>query len=286
MSVLPTLYDAYARRGFTLLSGLQPHRYSGLRQAAFTWLIKDGRSVTDGYGIALSEVQLLEALLPAIAPERIFIIGNSYGFSTLAIALICPQAKVVTIDAGVDAHSRDGLDLTEAIAKDLGLDGVKALLARSPENVGSVVEEHLGGGIDFAFIDGLHTNEQIALDAEAVKPYTAPESVLLFHDVLEFGLEPGLGKAASAFGTKPHILHATVSGLGLLCPKPSEALQRVMVPFCPDDQTLAVPRAMLDWQREQQRGKTARKLARSLRKRLGMPVEPRPSFHRGSLKSD
>jgi predicted O-methyltransferase YrrM len=286
MSVLPTLYDAYARRGFTLLSGLQPHRYGGLRQAAFTWLIKDGRSVTDGYGIALSEVQLLEALLPAIAPERIFIIGNSYGFSTLAIALICPQATVVTIDAGVDAHSRDGLELTEAIAKDLGLDGVKALLARSPENVGSVVEEHLGGGIDFAFIDGLHTNEQIVLDSEAVKPFTTAASVLLFHDVLEFGLEPGLNKAAAAYQTSAHILHATVSGLGLICPKPSESLQRAMVPFCPDEQTLAVPRAMIDWQREQRKGRAGRKLARSIRKRLGLTVEKRPTFHSGSLKSD
>jgi len=286
MSVLPTLYDAYARRGFTLLSGLQPHRYGGLRQAAFTWLIKDGRSVTDGYGIALSEVQLLEALLPAIAPERIFIIGNSYGFSTLAIALICPQAKVVTIDAGVDAHSRDGLELTEAIAKDLGLDGVKALLASSPQDVGRVVKEHLGGGIDFAFIDGLHTIEQIALDAEAVKPYTTPQSVLLFHDVLEFGLQPGLKRAAAMYETSAHILNATVSGLGLICPQPSEALQRAMVPFCPDEQTLGVPGAMLDWHREQRKGRTARKLARSLRKRLGMPVAPRPSFHRGSLKSD
>lgn len=286
MSVLPTLYEAYQHRGFTLLSGLQPHRYAGLRQAAFTWLIKDGRSVTDGYGIALSEVQLLEALLPAIAPKRIFIIGNSYGFSTLAIALICPQAKVVTIDAGVDAHSRDGLELTEAIAKDLGLSGVKALLARSPENVGSVVEEHLNGKIDFAFIDGLHTIEQIALDAEAVKPHTTPRSVLLFHDVLEFGLEPGLNRAAAAFGTSAQILNATVSGLGLICPEPTEALKRAMVPFCPDEKTLAVPRAMVEWQRGQRKGRAARKLARSIRKRLGMAVEKRPSFHSGSLKSD
>ncbi|PIZ29667.1 MAG: hypothetical protein COY40_06435 [Alphaproteobacteria bacterium CG_4_10_14_0_8_um_filter_53_9] len=283
MSILPALYEAYASRGLTLLSGLTPARYNGLKQAAFTWLIRDGKSVTDGYGISLNEVQMLEAVLPAIAPKNIFIIGNSYGFSTLAIALICPKSKVVAIDAGVDTHSEKGLELTRDLAKSLGLKNVTVLLATSPQDVPSVVKKHLGGHIDFAFIDGLHTNTQVVIDAEALKPFTKPATALLFHDVLEFGLQQGLHKIENMYGTTAHIMHATTSGMALICAKPGKALLQALLPFCPTPETLTVPHGMLAWKKHQKKGKTLRRLTRSLRKKLGLKTASKPTFHTGRI---
>ena len=283
MSILPQLYKAYEKHGLILLSGLNPARFSGLKQAAFTWLIRDGQSVTDGYGISLSEVQMLEAILPAHNPKTIFVLGNSFGFSTLAIALICPRAKVVAIDAGVDANTGKGVTLTADIAKTLGLKNVTSLLATSPQDVASVVKKHLGGKVDFAFIDGLHTNKQVVLDAMALQPFCQSESALLFHDVLEFGLQPALAEVAQAFHTHPHILHSTTSGLGLVCQKPSKAFLEALHPFCPSGLALGVPTAMAAWQKHQRKGKTIRRLGRSVKKKLGLKPAPKPTFHTGKL---
>ena len=58
------------------------------------------------------------------------------------------------------------------------------------------------GAFDFAFIDGFHTQEQCAKDAEAVARVLAPGSYLAFHD---YGIKPavdipfGVTEAVDAF---------------------------------------------------------------------------------------
>ena len=50
---------------------------------------------------------------------------------------------------------------------------------------------------DFAFIDGLHTEAQQALDFEAIFPYAAPDAVFVFHDVINWKMEAGFKRLLS-----------------------------------------------------------------------------------------
>ena len=54
-----------------------------------------------GGGISLSEVALMEDIGQVYAPKRIFAIGCSFGWSTLALAMAMPKAKIVAIDIGL-----------------------------------------------------------------------------------------------------------------------------------------------------------------------------------------
>src|SRR5215813_4352656 len=165
--------------------------WNGSRAAPFTWFTRNGKSCTDGLGIALQELFFLECLFQDYSPEGLFIIGNSFGWSTLAIALLNPRSKVVAIDAGFGRNTLAGLDLTNQIARAAGLN-VVAVRAISPQDIPSVFAAHFGAPPEFAFIDGLHTNEQVVLDFRAVKAVAAPNPVFLFHDVHEHNLNRGL----------------------------------------------------------------------------------------------
>ena len=82
MPVLPELIAAYEGRGFRVATGLNPTRFLGVTEVPYTWLIRDGESVTSGLGISMQELYFLESLCGLAKPKRIFIIGNSFGWSS------------------------------------------------------------------------------------------------------------------------------------------------------------------------------------------------------------
>jgi len=215
MPILNRLVDVYEKRGFEIAVGLNASHFDNFTAAPFTWLMRDGRSFTNGLGITIGEVYFLECLLADLTPQRIFVIGNSFGWSTLTLALLAPQAKVVAIDAGFDENSLEGIALTNRIASEEGLD-VTVMEATAPQDVGAVIAQHLDGAVDFALIDGKHTNEQIVLDFDAVRASAAAGCAYLFHDVFEFSLQQGFSQNQSASGLSGGILRGTTSGMGLL----------------------------------------------------------------------
>jgi hypothetical protein len=93
------------------------------------------------------------------------------------------------------------------------------MLAISPQDLPAVVEK-LGGSISLAFIDGLHTIEQQALDFAAIQPFLAADHIVLFHDVLwtkqerdpRFHLEVGFQKIAETYPGRSAILSRTTVG--------------------------------------------------------------------------
>ncbi len=282
MSILPTLIAAYKKRGFDIAAGLQPKRTGKSEEAQFTWLTRNGKSVTNGLGISMLEVFVLESLMQHLAPKNVFIIGNSFGWSTLALALMAPKAKVVAIDNGLDHQTAEGIKLTEQLAKDLKLN-VKVIKAASPTDVPAVVKKHLSGKIDFAFIDGLHTNAQIVLDAAAIQPFLTKSAAVLFHDVREFGLEAGLSRIEKAYGKPACILESTTSGLALLPLNPGAQLKQTLAAYMPSENAIKVIKAKAAWDKQMKRTRLFRTLARSLRKKLGLPLPAKPNFHTGSL---
>ena len=47
--------------------------------------------------MAIVELMFLDCLMQVIQPKNIFVIGNSFGWITLALGLMCPAARVVIV---------------------------------------------------------------------------------------------------------------------------------------------------------------------------------------------
>lgn len=242
MPIIGDLTEYYREEGIELCAGLAPNHADGLPWAPFTWFCRDGKSVTGNLGIAVQEVYFLEHVLAAYKPKRALIIGNSMGWSTLALGLLMPQGKVVALDMAPDQAMRDGLDLTNRVAARHGLP-VRAVQATSPRDVAAVVDRELGGPVDFAFIDGLHTNEQVVLDYQAVRAKAVPDAVYLFHDVALFDLHAGIAEIGRLSGLTPMLLLGTPSGMVILFDsKLHPELARAAAAFAPSDSALKVVR--------------------------------------------
>jgi hypothetical protein len=263
MPILKRLTELYESRGIQISTGLNPCHFGNLPTAAFTWFIKDGESLTNGLGIAMQEVYFLECLFDRLTPKSIFIIGNSAGWSSLALALLNPQARCVAIDAGFDRNALEGLDFTNRVAAEEGLD-LRAVQAVSPEGVAGVVAEHLTGKIDFAFIDGYHTVEQVVRDFAALRDHADPACVYLFHDVHEFKLGPGIAENVATSGLASDLLLGTSSGMAIL-------YDPVRLPFLADEvspfRAHPAALALLEAEVWKSRHRRAARFKRSLAKR-------------------
>jgi hypothetical protein len=264
MPIIRRLTALYERRGIEISTGLNPCHFDNLALASFTLFIRDGRSLTNGLGIAMQEIYFLECLFERFRPRRIFAIGNSTGWSSFALALANPQARVVAIDAGFDRNSLAGIAFTNAVAAEEGLD-LRAVQAVSPQDVASVIGEHLAAPVEFAFIDGYHSSEQVVLDFAAIEAHADPGCVYLFHDVHDFKLGSGIETIAGRSGFAWHLLLGTPSGMAIVYdPARHPTLAEDIAPF------RARPAALAVLEREAlRRGhRRAYKLGRSLSRRL------------------
>jgi predicted O-methyltransferase YrrM len=242
MPVIDKLVAAYAAEGLAVSTGLNPTEFHNLHSVPYTWLVRDGVEVADGLGISLPEIYLLECLAAVQPAESILVIGNSFGWSTLALALAQPQARVVGLDSGADRYSLDGLELTARLAERLGLEHVMPIRGTSPVDIAATVEVELGGRIDLALVDGYHTSDQIVAEYRAISPFLTPNAMVLFHDVRYTGLQPGFDAIVEESGSQGTMLHATPSGIGFLTNDPSPALARVIAAFAGDASALDVVR--------------------------------------------
>ncbi len=248
MPIIAQLVELYRAEGIAISTGLPPHRFGGYGGAPFTWFLRDGQSLTNGLGIAMQEVYVLEHLFAAFQPQRALVIGNAFGWSTLAIAALLKAGRVVAIDSGADRNSLEGIELTNRIAARGSLPA-KAVKGTSPHDVAAIVDAELGGPVDFAFIDGLHTNDQVVLDYTAVRAKASLDAVYLFHDVQEYGLGPAIAEIERLAGLKGTTLWATQSGMAILFDAAKRpALERAVAAFAPPESALAVVRqAAWDW---------------------------------------
>jgi hypothetical protein len=210
----------------------------------------------------MQEVYFLECLFARLRPTSIFIIGNSAGWSSLALALLNPQARCVAIDAGFDRNALEGLDFTNRVAAEERLD-LRAVKAVSPEGVAGVVAEHMTEKIDFAFIDGYHTVEQVVRDFGAVRAHAAPACVYLFHDVHEFKLGPGIAENVATSGLASDLLLGTPSGMAILYdPVRLPFLADELSPFRAHSEAVALMEAEVWKSRHRREAKFRRSLAK------------------------
>lgn len=218
-TVLSQLIDLYAEQGLQVITGLNPAHFGGYSKVAGTRLIRDGR-LSPGAGTPLQDVFCIEHLFADYHPRHVLIIGNSFGWSSFLLALLLPEARIVGLDTGYDEDSRFGLAVTRQIAAARGLN-VVAVQGASPEAAPGAVAEHLDGWVDFAFIDGEHSNEAIIRDFAVVRELARPETVYLFDDVLS-GMRDGFEhNAAAAPELRSVVLYGTETGMALLHPPDS-----------------------------------------------------------------
>lgn len=215
MPILPKLISLYTRRGIEISGGPPPWRYANHPYSAYTFFLRNGKSLTNGLGISFQEIYFLECLFASYRPQTIFGVGNSWGWSSLALALLNPDATTVVIDACLDENTDQGLEFTRLVAKEEGLP-LQVLNGTSPGDVDSIVQRYLGRPVDFAFIDGGHSAEQVLADFSALLPFTTSSSMFLFHDAVEFGLMDGIQHAAIQSGLPWFVLDGTTSGMAML----------------------------------------------------------------------
>ena len=227
MDVYIRLLSIYQKQGFNISGGLYPWHFDRLypmesirtyRSFPFITLTRNKEVMSMGGGINPLEILIFVAIVRALKPKRIFIIGNAFGWSTFALGLACEDVQVFVIDSveeGEDAQK--GFHLTEKIIKEEEISNITLLRARSPEDIDDLVQTHIDGPIDLAFVDGLHSNAQQYLDVHALMPHMAQEHIILLHDVLNWSLTKSYQALRKDF---PHlsssILMRTPSGMGAL----------------------------------------------------------------------
>ncbi|MFN7914068.1 MAG: tetratricopeptide repeat protein [Vicinamibacterales bacterium] len=245
-NVFLRLLRAYKRHGYTVRTGLNPF-YFAEADAPFARLFRaSGEPLGVGAGLAPQELQFLELLLDATRPSTALVIGNAFGWSSIAVGLSAPGASVVAMEAGIEGDgTATGTELTHAIAAEEGLD-VRVVTAFSPRDTAAVVQDALAGRpLDFVLIDGLHVNEQLQRDIEGVLPFASDRCVFFLHDVLSWHMLSAFEGAAFPDGYERRLLTRCPSGPGLAFPSTLAAEAREVVDaFC--DDTVDVPAVLAE----------------------------------------
>jgi len=161
-----------------------------------TRLFKDDRLVEASFAISLSDILVFQWIAGFAPWQRALIIGNSFGFSTLVIAGLCPGCYVDAIDAEIEGiENRLGSRLTTEIAKK-HFPNVRLTIGFSP---GDLPKACRFDAYDFIFIDGSHTNDQLISDFRGIRRRRAEDSVVYLHDVGMARMHAGWATIRSQF---------------------------------------------------------------------------------------
>jgi predicted O-methyltransferase YrrM len=130
---------------------------------------------------------LLYAMVFALAPQRCLEIGVRWGGGSRII-----HAALSDLNQGVLV----GIDPEPALEFDWSTlaDRATLIVGRSPEDLPRCVAA-AGGKFDFAFIDGLHTEDAVLNDLRGVADVTTPGAVLLCHDAYHPPVQRGIDRA-------------------------------------------------------------------------------------------
>jgi hypothetical protein len=207
-TIIPNLFGIYRAAGYEPITGYSPFHFFNVRDAPFTVFFKNN-TIRGCPGIALQEIMFFEQFREFISPERVLVIGNAFGWSTIALALAFPKAATVAIDP-----NNVGVDFTNDLIAKNGL-SARAVVGRSPEDVASIVGQHLGGSVDFCLIDAIHTNEAMVADFSAIKPVAAEQAFYLFHDVINWNITDGFNDILARYQLMGKIFTRTASGMAL-----------------------------------------------------------------------
>ncbi len=207
-SILPRLVAAYRSVGHEPLTGYNAYHFGNWMDAPFTTFVSEGQLVGMA-GLALQEIMFLEGLGGLIDPRSILVIGNAHGWSTIALGLIFPKARIVALDP-----DEKGNELTNRIAGLLRLNAA-AVSGYSPQDVSRIVRAELGGSLDFCLVDAVHDNEHLTADFAGIQPFLAKGAIVAMHDVINWNMVEALTSILAQPGITGRLLTRTPSGMGI-----------------------------------------------------------------------
>ena len=215
------LIRLYEKNGYEVQSSLSPLHFPGFNHAdlPFSYIRQNGQIICRGGGLAISELVFVDCITSIIKPKNIFVIGNSFGWTTLALGLMCPTSRIVAIDICPRPEEARGIKETNKLGKQISAE-IRAIKAKSPEDVTTVITENFEGGIDLVLIDGGHTPQQQTKDFLVCKELANKQCVYLFHDVINFQMVKSFVEIASENNHLiSSLLFRTPSGMGISYPK-------------------------------------------------------------------
>lgn len=189
--VYSELWKRYKNEGLEILGGFSPYitgisSSSGNLSCLGNYVANENTLLSTSAGIANDEATFIYGLCEIVCPKKILIIGNSYGFSTVFLALTCPDSKLIAFDK----YRTEGIKATNSMLA--GLTNKEVIQASTPDDIPSIIENKLDGEVDFVLIDAVHTNDMQTAEFQIIDKYLSPKSTVVFHDVLSCGLLPSL----------------------------------------------------------------------------------------------
>jgi len=155
------------------------------------------------YPVSITSVEFdaLHTLVASTKRQVAYEIATGFGVSACAIGLGLRQTngKLLTIDAYIEesydsdtnylgkertvADNPIGLAHANELFAALNITNVIAKKGWSPDDVPALITDIFGNlGIDFIFIDGGHTYEQVMNDLNATKPFRTSDCIVALHD--------------------------------------------------------------------------------------------------------
>lgn len=179
--VFAELTRRYQEDGLEVLGGFSPF-ITGFAPRNGNYIARGDVFLSTSAGIANDEAVFMYGLCEQIDPKKILIIGNSYGFSTVFLALTCPGAKLIAFDK----YRTEGIKTTNRLL--YGLNDKEVVQASTPDDIPYIIETKLDGEVDFVLIDAVHTNDMQTAEFEILNKYLSSRSIVVFHDVISCGL--------------------------------------------------------------------------------------------------
>jgi predicted O-methyltransferase YrrM len=190
--VFAELSRRYESDGLEVLGGFSPF-ITGFASRTGNYVARGDVFLSTSAGIANDEAVFMYGLCEQIRPKKILIIGNSYGFSTVFLALACPDASLIAFDK----YRTEGIKTTNRLLS--GLADKEVIQASTPDDIPFIIENRFDGEVDFVLIDAVHTNDIQTAEFEILDDYLSPRSVVVFHDVLSCGLLTSLSYLKKKF---------------------------------------------------------------------------------------
>ena len=180
--------------------------------------------IADG-NVSLLELVILDSLVAARQPRRIFEIGTFDGRTSLNFAANAPHATVHTLDLPasvepalpVHADDRSFIRRSQGGARGRRFLGT-AEEARITQLYGDSARFDYApfqGSVEFVFVDGSHSYEYVLADSRSALAMAAPGSLIAWHDYTEWaGVTRALNELRDSdprFAGLRHVQHTTLA---------------------------------------------------------------------------
>jgi predicted O-methyltransferase YrrM len=164
----------YKALGLTILGGYSNYIFPPIHSSQFNFVADSSEIKSTSAGIANDEATFLYGLSRYLAPEKILIIGNSYGVSKVFLSLANQDAKVVAIDK----FRIKGNQVTRDLLHDIKDKLIKE--ATTPDDLEEIITKYLGGVVDLCLVDAVHENEVQSAEYAILRKYVSNKAIIVF----------------------------------------------------------------------------------------------------------